>query len=43
MFIIVLVLAAMDFWVVKNISGRLLVGLRWKSEYDEKDKETWKF
>jgi len=43
MFIFVLVLSAMDFWVVKNISGRLLVGLRWRSEYDEKGKEIWKF
>ena len=43
MFIFVLVLAAMDFWVVKNISGRLLVGLRWRSEIDEKGKEVWKF
>jgi hypothetical protein len=38
MFIFVLILAAIDFWVVKNISGRLLVGLRWKSEIDEKGK-----
>jgi hypothetical protein len=43
MFILVLILAAVDFWVVKNISGRLLVGLRWKSEIDEKGKEVWKF
>lgn len=43
MFIFVLILAAVDFWVVKNISGRLLVGLRWKSEIDEKGKEVWKF
>lgn len=43
MFIFVLVLSAMDFWVVKNISGRLLVGLRWRSEYDQKGKEVWKF
>jgi hypothetical protein len=43
MFIFVLILAAVDFWVVKNISGRLLVGLRWRSEIDEKGKEVWKF
>lgn len=43
MFIFVLVLAAFDFWVVKNISGRLLVGLRWRSEIDEKGKEQWRF
>lgn len=35
-FILVTILGAIDFWVVKNISGRLLVGLRWWSAYDEK-------
>ena len=28
-YITVLLLAVFDFWVVKNITGRLLVGLRW--------------
>ena len=27
--LIVLLLAAIDFWYTKNISGRILVGLRW--------------
>jgi len=31
------VLLAMDFWVVKNVSGRLLVGLRWWSQSDGAD------
>lgn len=35
-FIFTIILSALDFWVVKNISGRLLVGLRWWSAYDEK-------
>jgi len=26
-----MVFAALDFWTVKNVSGRLLVGLRWWS------------
>ena len=26
---IVVILAAVDFWIVKNVVGRLLVGLRW--------------
>jgi len=30
-YILALVSAALDFWVVKNVSGRLLVGLRWWS------------
>lgn len=32
---IVIVLGAIDFWVTKNITGRLLVGLRWWEEIDE--------
>ena len=35
-FIIVMMLSALDFWTVKNVTGRLLVGLRWWSDYDEK-------
>jgi len=31
--LIILCLAA-DFWTVKNVTGRLLVGLRWWSSYD---------
>lgn len=33
-FIVVVILAALDFWTVKNVSGRLLLGLRWWSEFD---------
>lgn len=33
-FIIVVVFAAMDFWTVKNVTGRLLVNLRWDSHID---------
>lgn len=43
LFILVTLLSATDFWVVKNITGRLLVGLRWWSDYDENGKEIWKF
>ena len=28
-FIVIIFALAFDFWVVKNVSGRLLVGLRW--------------
>lgn len=42
-FIIVIILSALDFWTVKNVTGRLLVGLRWWSDYDEKGNEVWKF
>lgn len=36
-FIFTVILSSLDFWVVKNISGRILVGLRWWTDYDEKD------
>lgn len=26
---------AVDFWITKNVTGRLLVGLRWWEEIDE--------
>jgi hypothetical protein len=42
-FIIVTILGAVDFWVVKNVTGRLLVGLRWWSDFDERGKEIWRF
>ena len=31
----VIVAAAIDFWFVKNIAGRFLVGMRWWIEYSE--------
>ena len=34
-FVLVTVLSALDFWTVKNVSGRLLVGLRWWNHIDE--------
>lgn len=34
-FIIVILFAALDFWTVKNITGRLLVNLRWDSHIDQ--------
>lgn len=31
---IIVILAAIDFWIVKNIVGRLLVGLRWWVDFN---------
>ncbi|CAL5328544.1 unnamed protein product [Camellia sinensis] len=31
-FVVTVLLAALDFWVVKNVSGRILIGLRWWNE-----------
>ena len=42
-FILVLVLAASDFWTTQNVTGRLLVGLRWKNVVEEDGREEWKY
>uniref|UniRef100_A0A158PB41 Golgi apparatus membrane protein TVP23 homolog n=1 Tax=Angiostrongylus cantonensis TaxID=6313 RepID=A0A158PB41_ANGCA len=42
-FLIILTLLSMDFWTVKNITGRLLVGLRWWNFVDENGNNHWKF
>mmetsp|Transcript_42312 Transcript_42312/g.51333 ORF Transcript_42312/g.51333 Transcript_42312/m.51333 type:complete len:181 (+) Transcript_42312:199-741(+) len=42
-FVVCVLLLACDFWVVKNVSGRILVGLRWWNEIDEAGKSEWKF
>ncbi|KAK2164246.1 hypothetical protein LSH36_67g04024 [Paralvinella palmiformis] len=42
-FVIIVLLLSMDFWTVKNITGRLLVGLRWWNQIDEDGKSQWVF
>lgn len=43
-FVVLLVLIAADFWVVKNVTGRLLVGLRWWNDASENGKDDgWRF
>ena len=39
------ILLSADFWLVKNVSGRLLAGLRWWNVVDEtsQNQSTWKF
>jgi len=39
----VLLLLSADFWTVKNISGRLLVGLRWWNQVDDDGQSRWIF
>ena len=41
--IIVILLDAFDFWTVKNITGRLLLGFRWSAEYNEKGESVMKY
>ena len=40
-FVIVVLFAAFDFWTVKNVTGRLLVNLRWQTEIDDFGQEKW--
>ncbi|KRW98518.1 hypothetical protein PPERSA_00115 [Pseudocohnilembus persalinus] len=35
--------AIMDFWVVKNISGRQMLGMRWWIEIDSTGEQRWVF
>eukprot|EP00030_Apusomonadida_sp_AF-17_P000516 a174855_155.p1 GENE.a174855_155~~a174855_155.p1 ORF type:complete len:203 (-),score=57.18 a174855_155:120-698(-) len=42
-FVVVILFLAFDFWVVKNVSGRLLVGLRWWNEITPDGKSEWRF
>ena len=42
-FVICIVLLAFDFWTVKNVSGRLLVGLRWWSYVKDDGSNEWIF
>lgn len=42
-FVVTVLLAALDFWVVKNVSGRILVGLRWWNEINDMGESVWKF
>lgn len=41
-FTVLLLLMVLDFWTVKNVTGRLLVGLRWWNEVSESG-EGWRF
>eukprot|EP01127_Copromyxa_protea_P008016 TRINITY_DN1823_c0_g1_i2.p2 TRINITY_DN1823_c0_g1~~TRINITY_DN1823_c0_g1_i2.p2 ORF type:complete len:206 (-),score=51.69 TRINITY_DN1823_c0_g1_i2:50-667(-) len=42
-FIISAIFLALDFWVTKNVSGRLLVGLRWWNDIKEDGSNVWVF
>lgn len=42
-FVVVLSLLSVDFWVVKNVSGRLLVGLRYWNETAPDGSSKWRF
>ncbi|CAD8097299.1 unnamed protein product [Paramecium primaurelia] len=42
-FILVIIFSAFDFWTVKNITGRLLVGLKWENIIMEDGTSKWEF
>jgi hypothetical protein len=42
-FVVTILLLAFDFWTVKNVSGRLLVGLRWWNEIQPDGSNKWVF
>jgi len=42
-FVLLILLISFDFWTVKNVTGRLLVGLRWWNFIDEEGKSHWVF
>jgi len=42
-FVTVVMLLAIDFWTVKNVTGRILVGLRWWNYVDDDGKSHWVF
>ena len=42
-FVVCIILLAFDFWTVKNVTGRLLVGLRWWSYVREDGGNEWIF
>jgi hypothetical protein len=42
-FVVTVLLLAFDFWTVKNVTGRLLVGLRWWNNIKEDGSNDWVF
>ena len=42
-FVLLILLISLDFWTVKNVTGRLLVGLRWWNFIDDEGQSHWIF
>jgi hypothetical protein len=43
LFVLCIVSLAFDFWTVKNVTGRLMVGLRWWNDIAEDGSNVWRF
>uniref|UniRef100_A0A2S2NL77 Golgi apparatus membrane protein TVP23 homolog n=1 Tax=Schizaphis graminum TaxID=13262 RepID=A0A2S2NL77_SCHGA len=41
LFVLIILLLSMDFWIVKNITGRIMVGLRWWNYVDDDGVSHW--
>ena len=42
-FVTIILLLSLDFWTVKNITGRFMVGLRWWNYINEAGESEWVF
>ena len=42
-FVLLVLLHAFDFWTTKNVSGRLLVGLRWHTRVNDNGDTEWHY
>lgn len=42
-FVVLVLLLAFDFWTVKNVTGRLMVGLRWWNHIKDDGSNEWVF
>jgi hypothetical protein len=42
-FVITVLLLAVDFWFTKNVAGRMLIGYRWWNVVKEDDTSDWKY
>merc|ERR1712110_454950 len=42
-FVSIILLLSLDFWTVKNITGRFMVGLRWWNYIDDEGQSVWNF
>lgn len=43
LFVLIELCLAFDFWTVKNITGRYMVGLRWWNKINENGDSTWMY
>jgi len=42
-FIAIILLLSLDFWTVKNITGRIMAGLRWWNYVNDEGQSVWNF